>query len=90
MQISVKDCHGWRNSTLETVPPGASTYFDAVNRTFLPDGEPVLAVATWPDVGGNDGRERLEHKLRWFVRQRLRRTFPSALGEHTVTSSIPG
>jgi hypothetical protein len=47
-------------------------------------------VATWPDVGGNDGREKLEHELRWFVRQRLRRTFPSALGEHTGTSSIPG
>ena len=55
----------------------------------MPDGEPVLAVATWPDVGGKDGRERLEHELRWFVRQRLR-TVPAGREGNPAAETFGG
>ena len=49
-----------------------------------PDPDPLFdqidrwAVETWPTIGGSEGKERVEHELRWLMRQSLRRTFPAA------------
>ncbi|HEY2464521.1 MAG TPA: hypothetical protein VGI32_10710 [Steroidobacteraceae bacterium] len=43
------------------------------------------AVATWPDIGGNDGQERLQHELRWLVRQRLRSAFPAVADQELIS-----
>ena len=44
-------------------------FFDRIDR---------WAIETWPSIGGSEGKERVEHELRWFVRRGLRRAFSSA------------
>ena len=57
--------------------PDPNPFFDRFDR---------WAVQSWPSVGGNDGRERLEHELRWFVRHRLRQAFPSVTDDELISS----